>query len=205
MIAFLRRRSSVHVMSLAFAIFGLSSCGGSSSSTTVGPLAKITVTPSTASISNGQQETFFAAPVDASGNTVNGETITWTSSATNIATIDANGVAIGKSPGISQITASAAGITSNSVALTVTATVAQVVLTPLSASTTVNGTQQFSAKALDSSGNELTGVSISWFCSFSGIATIDQNGLAKGVAPGTVTIVASAGSVNSQPATLTVN
>jgi hypothetical protein len=36
------------------------------------------------------------------------------------------------------------------------------------------------------------------------VATIDTNGLATGISPGTVTIVASAGNVMSQPATMTV-
>jgi hypothetical protein len=74
----------------------------------------------------------------------------------------------------------------------------------MSTSVAVNGTRQFTATALDSSGNPVTGVTISWFCSFSGVATIDTNGLATGVSPGTVTIVASAANVMSQPATMTV-
>jgi hypothetical protein len=36
------------------------------------------------------------------------------------------------------------------------------------------------------------------------VATIDSNGLVTGVKPGTVTIIASAGNIFSQPATLTV-
>lgn len=186
------------------AMLPLFSCGGKSSST-VGPVSKITVTPSTASVGVTQQQTFFAAPVDSNGNTVNGLTITWTSSAAGIATIDAGGIALGKAPGSTQITASASGITSNTATLNVTSNVAKVVISPMTAAVSVNGTQQFTAVAQDSSGATIPGIPISWFCSFAGIAAIDQNGLATGVAPGTVTIVASAGSVNSQPATLTVN
>lgn len=180
------------------------SCGGDSSSTTPA-VTKITVTPATASISSGQQTTFFADPVDANGTTVSGIAIIWTSSATDVATISSSGAAVGKASGTTQITASSAGVTSNSATLTVTPTVARVVISPMSNAIAVGGTQQFSATALDDSGNAISGVSFSWFCSFSGIATIDTNGLATGVAPGTVTIVATANSVNSQPAALTVN
>jgi uncharacterized protein YjdB len=74
----------------------------------------------------------------------------------------------------------------------------------MSSSVAVNKTQQFTATALDSSGKPVPGIAISWFSSFAGVATIDSNGLVTGVSPGTVTIVASAGSVTSQPAALTV-
>lgn len=195
---------AIYLLSLLLLLITLVSCGGSSSSTS-GTLTKITLTPATVSIPNGQQTTFFAAPTDANGNALTGLGITWTSSATNVATISDTGVAIGKAPGTTQITASVSGITSNSATLTVTTNVARVVITPATSAVGVNGTQQFSATALDPSGNPISGVSFSWFCSFSGIATIDQNGLATGAAPGTVTIVANVGSVTSQPATLTVN
>jgi trimeric autotransporter adhesin len=184
---------------------GLASCGGdsSSSSSTTTPVSKITVTPATGNVSVGQTQRFFAAVVDVNNNLLP-NSVTWTSTATNVATIDANGIATGVAPGTAQISAASGGVTSNTSTLTVVSGVASVTIEPMSSSVALNGTRQFTATALDSSGKPVSGVSISWFCSFSGVATIDSNGLATGVSPGTVTIVASVGSITSQPAVLTV-
>jgi uncharacterized protein YjdB len=194
-------------VALFFLLLLLTACGGDSSSTgtsTVGPVSKITISPATASIPFGQKQTYFPVPVDASGNSVSGVSYTWNSSSPTVATIDGNGVATGLANGTTQITAASGGVTSNAVTLTVTQRVARVDIAPMSSSVAVGGTKQFTATAFDASGNVVANAGISWFCSFSGVATIDNTGLVKGVSPGTVTIMASAGSVNSQPAAFTV-
>jgi len=182
---------------------GLMSCGGDSSSSTSTIVTKVTVTPATASVSAGQTQTYFAATTDVNNNSL-GAPVTWTSSTPTVATIDANGIATGIGQGTTQISATSEGVVSNAVTLTVTTKVATISIAPMSSSVAVHGTQQFTATALDSTGKPVTGVSISWFCSFAGVATIDNNGLVTGIAPGTVTIVANVGSISSQPAVLTV-
>ena len=187
----------------------LASCGGSSSSTKMGPPATINITPLKASISPNQQQSFSATAQDSKGNTLTGVRFAWASSTPNVASIDSNGLALGRSNGSTQITASAAGassalVTSAPATLTVTQPIASITISPLAATIAVNATQQFTAAAVDANGNAVTGVIFSWACSFSGIATIDSNGLATGVAPGPVTIFASASGVTSPPATLTV-
>jgi uncharacterized protein YjdB len=182
---------------------GLAGCGGGGSSSTTSTVAKITLTPATATVGVGQSQSYFAALADVDNNEVSAA-VAWASSATNVATIDSNGVATGVSAGTTQITATSNGITSNAVTLTVTTRVASVSIAPLSSTVAVNGTRQFTATALDTQGNPVPGISISWYCSFVGVATIDNNGLVTGVSPGTVTIVASAGPITSQPAALTV-
>jgi len=183
----------------------LISCGGGdSTTTTAGPVSKIVISPTTASIQFGQKQTFFPVPTDASGNSVSGLAYTWTSSAPTIASVDNTGVATGLANGTATITAAASGITSNTATLTVTQRVATVTISPMSTSVAVGGTKQFTATAVDSSGNPITTAPIAWFCSFAPIATIDNTGLVTGVSPGTVTIVASVGNVSSQPAALTV-
>jgi Big-like domain-containing protein len=187
----------------------LAGCGGkSSTTTTVGATAKITVTPQQAFISPNQQLEFSATAQDSSGNTVTTARFSWTSSAPNVASIDGNGLALGRSNGSTQITASAAGasavVTSAPATLTVAQPIASITISPRSATIAVNGTQPFAAAAIDANGNAIAGVTFTWACSFSGVATIDSNGLATGVSPGMVTIFASAGGVTSPLATLTV-
>jgi trimeric autotransporter adhesin len=186
----------------------LLNCGGSSSAATSGPPATITITPLKASISTNQQQSFSATAQDSKGNTVTTVTFSWASSAPNVATIGSNGFALGRASGTTQITASAAGtsalVTSAPATLTVTQSVASITVSPPAPTIAVTGTQQFTATALDANGNAVPGIVFAWSCTSSVIATIDSNGLATGVKPGSVFIFASASGVTSPAVTLTV-
>lgn len=161
------------------------------------------VIPSVSSVSINGKQTYTANAVDKDGNAV-GASFSWSSSAPTVATIDSNGVAVGKSAGTTKITATADNITSTAVSLTVLPNVASVELSPLSQSIRVGEKQQFTATAKDASGNTIEGAVINWAVSFSGIATIDKNGLATGVSAGTVQVTASTGGISSQIANLNV-
>ena len=180
----------------------LQACGGGSSSSA--KVASITVSPTSGSVSVNGSQTFAATALDSNGQTVTGQTFTWASSNTAIATITSAGVATGVAAGSSQITASDAGVTSTAATLTVSPAIATVTLSPLSATIKVGQTQQFTASATDASGNTVTQAQFTWHNTFGGVASIDANGLATGLAPGTVMITASASGMTSQVATLTV-
>ena len=85
-----------------------------------------------------------------------------------------------------------------------TTAVASVSLTPLSSTIKVGQTQQFTASAVDASGNPVSGVTFTWHNSSAVVAIVGTNGLATGLAPGVTMINASVGTVTSQTATLTV-
>ena len=75
-----------------------------------GPLATITVAPSSATIAVNATQQFTATGADADGHPVTA-TFTWSSSATGVATIDAvTGVATGKTAGDATITATSGSI-----------------------------------------------------------------------------------------------
>ncbi|MDX6693123.1 MAG: hypothetical protein QOF02_726 [Blastocatellia bacterium] len=80
-----------------------------------------------------------------------------------------------------------------------------IIVSPSSATIVVGGHQQFTARAFDPNTNEIPGVIFTWTSSDPSVASIDQNGLATGLAPGTTSIRASARGTQSGPATLTVN
>lgn len=88
----------------------------------LGPeIRTITVTPDPGSVQITKTITFTAVARDASNNPVAGVTFTWASSDPTKATIDASsGVATGVALGTTNITASAGGITSAPIVLTVT-------------------------------------------------------------------------------------
>lgn len=107
-----------------------SSSSGSSGSTTGGGISTITLSPTSSTIAIGATQQFTATAKNASGTTVSGVTYTWKSSDTNVATVDANGLATGVAAGTTEISAiykySISGvpysISSNQATLTVSAT-----------------------------------------------------------------------------------
>lgn len=199
---------------LAAACLSLAGCGGSSSTTTTTSTtapASVVVNPASATVGVAQQFTFSATLKDSSGNSISNTSypITWSSDNTSVAAVDGSGVATAISAGTAKITATASisatqTIASTPATLTVNPVVSSITISPPSATTTVGGTVQFSAVPKDKNGNPITGIQIAWFSSFANVATINNAGLATGVSKGTVTIVASAGGVQSSPAPLTV-
>ena len=168
-------------------------------------VATITVTPSSPSIAVFATQQFTATAKDAKGHVITGLTFTWASSAKSIATINSSGLATGVAAGTTQITATSGKVTSAGVKLTVTPpVVATIVVTPASPSITVNATQQFTAKAKDAKGNAITGLTFTWASSSKSVATINNSGLATGIAAGSTQITATHGSVTSSPVTLKV-
>ena len=107
----------------------LASCSKSSSPSTTpaaatpGALASITITATSTTLADTDtSETVTASAADSSGVAITGLTFTWTSSNPNVATVNASTSAIVPvTPGFTTISASAGGITSGGLTLTVTA------------------------------------------------------------------------------------
>src|SRR5206468_10755704 len=65
----------------------------------------VVVTPATASMFPGGTAQLTATPMDSAGNALTGRTVAWSSNATSVATIDANGSVKGVAAGSATITA----------------------------------------------------------------------------------------------------
>jgi hypothetical protein len=178
------------------------SCGGSSSSSTT--VSSIVVVPSVSSTTVNGHQTFTANALNQDGNSVGTVTFTWASSDTTVATINNAGLATGKSGGTTQITATTSDVTSQPVSLTVFPDVASVSIAPINATIKVGEQQHFVATAMDVKGNNIANAVLNWSVSFSGVASIDSNGIATGVSVGTVLVTANVGGVTSPIATLNV-
>ena len=179
-------------------------------------LTSIHASPSTASIQAGSTQQFAAVGYDQFDNVMSGVVFTWSSSAPNVASVSGVnsegqnvGVATGLVAGSTQIMVSTGGV-NTTVSLTVTAppppppppAVTTINVMPGDVSINTGGTQQFSALATDQHGLAMSGVVFTWSSSNSAVATIDANGLATGVGPGTTQISASAQGVTSNAASL---
>jgi Bacterial Ig-like domain (group 2) len=115
---------------LALALAFLTACGGSDGPTEPPPptVASVTVGPDSPTIEVGQTQQFSATARDASGGSVSGLTVNWSTSNSAIATVTSTGLVTGVGIGTSAITATAAGVAGSQV-LTVEADECQAALT----------------------------------------------------------------------------
>src|SRR6266566_1401407 len=91
------------------------------------PVASVTVTPASTSVSAGSSVQLTATPKDANGNPLVGRTVTWQSSNTSAATVNGGGLVSGVAAGSATITATSEWQSGTSV-ITVTPPSASVVL-----------------------------------------------------------------------------
>jgi uncharacterized repeat protein (TIGR01451 family) len=155
------------------------------------PITRIDLGPASPLIDAGANQQFTARAFDAANQEVAGVIFFWQTSNSSVATIDQAGLATSLSPGVTQITAGGRGVQSAPDLLTVRAVqrvLTSVEVSPNVATIPATGAQQFNAKGLDQFGSEIPGLNFTWESSATNIVTVDQNGLAKGLAPGQSTI-----------------
>ncbi|MGB7555683.1 MAG: Ig-like domain-containing protein [Candidatus Korobacteraceae bacterium] len=183
----------------------LASCGGGffpSSDTII----SIALSPASAQIMpTGTQQ--FTATGTFGNNSVRDVTsqVTWISSAPNIATISAAGLATGVALGTANITAKSGSVTSPASVLTVSSkTIKSISVSPQNQSLIAGSQQQYTATASYSDGSfgDVTS-SVTWNSSSTAVATISSSGLATAISSGTTTITAALSGVIGT-ATLTV-
>ena len=182
--------------------------------TTVVPtpvLTSINVTPATASINAAATQQLTANALDQNGAAMNPQpVITWTSSNTAIASVDATGLVTGVSAGGPVIITATSGAVSGTASITVTAVVIPVLttinVTPNTPAITVGGANvQLAANALDQNGAAMVPQpAFTWTSSDPMIAMVDAAGLVMPMAVGTAVITATSGAV-SGTATVTVS
>lgn len=168
---------------------------------------RLEISPTMLALAQGDMAQLMATYFDMSGEAVPDATITWTISDPARATIDATGAVVAQTPGQAEITATTSGITSDPILLTVVADanqVASVIVAPDTVMIEPTSRTRFTAQAFNVAGDVLDGGAITWRSSDPAIATIDADGLATGVAPGVVDIIATIDGVASAPATLIV-
>jgi hypothetical protein len=156
----------------------------------VGIQLPATVAPLTAI---GDTVTIAGTTVFATGDALEGMTLTWSSSNTSVATIDNSGRITAVGEGTTQIQAVAGTLTAT-VPLQVAATVSSVAVTPPIDTVLVGRTAPFSALARDRRGNALART-VAWSSSDPAVATVDAAGVVTGLAAGTAIISATAGGV----------
>jgi uncharacterized protein YjdB len=166
------------------------------------PVVSVGVTPSQASVPQGGTVQLTATPRDAGGNPLPGRVVTWKSSDTAAATVDAGGLVTGIALDTATITATSEG-QSGTATVTVIAPVATVEIAPTEATVQVGETVQLAATPRDSAGNPLPDRTVTWSSSAPLAAIVNATGLVTGVSEGSATISATSEG-RSGTATITV-
>ncbi|MBC7894573.1 MAG: Ig domain-containing protein, partial [Cytophagaceae bacterium] len=170
-------------------------------------VASVTVSPATASLLTGGTQQLVATAKDASGGVIPGLTFTWTTSASQVATISSGGLVTAVAAGSATITATSGTVTGTS-AITVTTpppSVASVSVTPTGTTIMEGQGQQLTATALDASGKTVPGKVATWTSSDAAVATVSASGMLSGVQAGKVTITATIdGIAGTAPYTVTI-
>jgi uncharacterized protein YjdB len=177
---------------LAACLTVLAACGGDSSAPPA-PVASVSVTPPSSTISVGQTAQLTAQPKDAQSNNLANRTVTWSSTNTAVATVSSSGLvtalAVG---GPVTIVASSEGQDGSAVVTVTPPPVATVTVAPGSPTLTPGAVIQLVPTLRDASGATLTGRTVTWSSSNNGVATVSGAGLVTGVAVGgPVTITAT--------------
>lgn len=166
---------------------------GSASVSVAQAAATVAVAPTTATLTAiGQTQQLSVTAKDAMNNPMTGAPVTWTSSDTRVATVDASGVVTAAGNGTARITATS-GTRSNSATVTVAQTTATVAVTPPSSVLSAAGaTVQLSAAANDANGQSIANKTFTWASDASGVATVNANGVVTAVGNGVAHVSATA-------------
>jgi trimeric autotransporter adhesin len=178
---------------------------GSTSLTVTAPtISSIVITPDGLTLGIGIGEQYTATAIYSDGSTqdlVSG--VTWSSSATGVATINSSGLATTVGAGTATITAKVGSFTDTTLLTVVAANLVSISVTPTPVSIAIGTDQQFSAVGTFNDGSTQLLPSVTWTSSSSSVAAVNSAGLATAVGTGTATITATSGSV-SGTAALTV-
>lgn len=154
-------------------------------------VAAVRLTPDRGTLAPGGTLQLTAAPLDAAGAALPGRAVAFSSSATTVARVDANGLVTAVAPGTATIRATSEGASSTATITVTAAAVARVDVSPASATVAVGATSTLTATPRAADGAPLQGRTIVWSSGAPSIATVSQSGVVTGVGPGTVQILAT--------------
>jgi hypothetical protein len=157
------------------------------------PVATVSVSPASSSLTPGAAVQLSATTRDAAGNTLAGRVVGWSTSNNAVATVSTAGLVTAVSVGGPvTITATSEG-QMGTASVTVVAPIATTVsVSPSATAVSSGGTTPLTAVVRDQNNVIMTGQAPTWTTSDAAIATVSPTGIVTGVAPGgPVTITAT--------------
>ncbi|MHB1194690.1 MAG: Ig-like domain-containing protein [Longimicrobiales bacterium] len=157
--------------------------------------ASVVVTPETLAFASfGETATPVAVISDARGNPMPSALVTWTSSNPSVATVGPDGLITAVTNGTARITATS-GSASDYLDVTVTQTVAKVLLTPQAKTFVSLGDTLTAVAVLTDARGSVMMAPITWLSTVPSVATVTTGGLIRSVGNGTTKVIATAGAV----------
>jgi len=135
--------------------------------------------------------------VTISPSNVTNRTVTWTSTATNIAMVDQTGLVIAIAPGTAYITAKTANNMLAQIVINVKPSTVAVTNVVITGKTGIQVTEKTMLTANIEPLNA-TDKKVTWFSNNESVAVVNENGLVTALAEGTVTISATVGGVTGR-------
>jgi uncharacterized protein YjdB len=157
------------------------------------PVAGVDVTPALSDIVVGQTSRLTARLRDASGATITGRMISWSSNRSDIASVASDGLVTAVAAGTATITATSEGRTGSATVNVTARPASAVIVSPGQVTIFAAQSVQLSALVTDDRGQVLTGQPVTFSTSNSQVATVSTSGLVTGIAAGTATITATSG------------
>jgi uncharacterized protein YjdB len=160
-------------------------------STSVAP-ASVEITPKTLDAHVGEKIKFSAAAKDAAGNPIDEKPSVWFAAPFDLAGADESGEVTFHAPGMVTVGAVIAGKAGYATVNVGNPKVASIEIEPPAYPIVAGSSEKLTVIARTSNGNPRTGAAIAWTSEKPAIATVDAAGLVTGLAPGSVTIKATA-------------
>ena len=158
----------------------------------------VVLSPATSELAALGATVQLAAEVrDQNGNVMGGAALTWVSSSTAVATVNASGLVTAAGNGTATITATA-GTVSGSATVTVSQQVGAVEITPDTGIVLPGTKLQLAAEAQDANGHAVAGSEFVWESSDTAVAVVDSTGLVSGIALGAVEVSATSSGVTGR-------
>lgn len=180
-------------------IAALGACGGDAATAPdPHPLARVVLTPDSIVLAPSESRRLSVELRDASGAVLPTAPLTWKTSAGVVATVTSDGTVSGVAPGLAMVSASSGAIGDSTVVrvVAVAPVVARVVVTGHADSLLQGEKSQFTAVALDASGNTITGQHATWVGTT--VASVDGTGLVTALRDGRAAITATIGEATGQ-------
>lgn len=163
----------------------------------VAPVATVALSAPSTTVVVGGTVQLTAVLRDAGNGLLDGRAVVWSTSASAVATVGADGLVVGVAPGTAEITVTSEG-KSATILITVAPAVdpsanvvASVSLSGGASILVVGGSTTISATALNAGGAALPGRIIAWSSGTPAVATVSATGVVTAVAPGTAEITAT--------------
>jgi len=191
-----RRAASLSALLVVALVLG--ACQGADAPVTV---ARVVVSGIADSITVGDRRSLVAALSDASGGTLAGRTVAWSSSDTSVALVDAAGTVTAVAPGHATITATSEGRSGQLTVAVRRRPVAALTVDRASDTLMLGRTQTLRALPRDANGTTLTDRTVTWSVADSSVVRVavasDGSATLSGVSLGTTQLVASSEGVRT--------